>query len=60
MRERTVAQLRSLYHQCHNLTNMFLQPIHLVRLDEHTGNLFILAGKEESLELQIKPEGDLL
>ncbi len=56
----TEAQLRSLYRQCHRLTNVFLQPILLVRLDERTRNLFILAGVEESLELQIKPDGELI
>jgi hypothetical protein len=36
------------------------QPIHVVRLDERTGNLFILAGHEESIEVEIKPDGELL
>lgn len=30
-----------------------MQPIHMVRIDEQTGNLFILAGTEESIELEI-------
>lgn len=47
MPEPTVAQIRSLYRQCHWLTNVVFQPIHVVRLDERTGNLFILAGLEE-------------
>ncbi|AFZ33625.1 hypothetical protein Glo7428_5250 (plasmid) [Gloeocapsa sp. PCC 7428] len=60
MREPTEAQLRSLYQQCHRLTNVFLQPIHMVRLDERTGNIFILAGVRESIELEIDPQGELL
>ena len=58
--EPTEAQLRSLYIQSYRLTNIFLQPIHMVRLDERTGNLFILAGIEESIELEINPQGELL
>lgn len=60
MREPTEAQMRSLYRQCYQLTELFLQPIHMVRLDERTGNLFILAGIEESIELEIDPQGELL
>jgi hypothetical protein len=60
MRQLTEAQLRSLYRQCHWLTNVVFQPIHVVRLDERTGNLFILAGREESIEVEIKPDGELL
>jgi hypothetical protein len=60
MKQPTETQLRSLYRQCHWLTNVAFQPVHLVRLDERTGNLFILAGHEESIELQIKPDGELL
>ncbi len=61
MREEPIAaQLRSLYIQTYRLTNIFLQPIHMVRLDERTGNLFILAGVEESIELEIDPQGELL
>ena len=60
MRQLTEAQLRSLYRQCYWLTNVAFQPIHVVRLDERTGNLFILAGREESIEVEIKPDGELL
>lgn len=60
MPEPTIAQMRSLYRQCHWLTNVVFQPIHVVRLDERTGNLFILAGHEESIELQISKGGELL
>ncbi len=60
MPEPTIAQVLSLYRQCHWLTNVVVQPIHVVRLDERTGNLFILAGHEESIEVQIKANGELL
>lgn len=55
----TPAQLRKLYVVCHQLTNLVFQPIHIVRLDERTGNLFILAGRQEEIELEILPDGDL-
>jgi hypothetical protein len=32
----------------------------MVRLDERTGNIFILAGVRESIELEIDPQGELL
>jgi hypothetical protein len=35
-------------------------PIHMVRIDERTGNLFILAGLEENIEFEITPQGDLI
>lgn len=55
--EPTEAQLRSLYRQCHLLTNVMFHPVHIVRLDERTGNLFILAGREEAIEVEIDPQG---
>lgn len=58
--EPTQAQLRSLYHQCYFITNTIKQPVHIVRIDERTKNIFILAGDEESLQLQIKPDGELI
>lgn len=57
MKEPTEAQLRKLYELCYTLTNMMLQPIHLVRLDERTENLFILAGREETIEFEVNPNG---
>ncbi len=60
MPEPTIAQMRSLYRQCHWLTNVAFQPIHVVRLDERSRNLFILAGHEESIEVQIKADGELI
>ena len=60
MNKPTEAQLPSLYIQCYTLTNIMFQPIHMVRLDERTGNLFILAGTEETLEFEINPQGKLI
>jgi hypothetical protein len=60
VKEPTEAQLKSLYRQSQWLTNIAFVSIHIVRLDERTGNLFILAGNEESIELQISPAGELL
>lgn len=56
----TSVQLQRLYDQCYRLTNMFLQPLHLVRIDDSTGNLYILAGAEESIEVEIDSQGDLV
>ncbi|MGL4621498.1 MAG: DUF6888 family protein [Chroococcidiopsis sp.] len=58
--EPTQAQLKSLYRQCYFITNTIKQPVHIVRIDERTKNIFILAGPEESLQLQIKPDGELI
>lgn len=57
MREPTTAQLQSLYRLCHLLTNIMFQPIHIVRLDKRTWNLFILAGKGEEIEFEIQLDG---
>ena len=35
------------------------QPIHIVRLDERTLNLFVLAGQDEEIELEIQPDGSI-
>ncbi|WP_367274814.1 hypothetical protein [Microcoleus sp. CAWBG556] len=59
MREPTAEQLRSLYRLCHLLTNVMFHPIHIVRLDERTLNLFILAGQSEEIELEIQPDGSI-
>jgi hypothetical protein len=59
MRQPTAAQQRSLYFYCHYLTEVLRQPIHMMRIDERTGNLFVLAGIEESIEFQIRPDGSL-
>ncbi|MFB2834281.1 DUF6888 family protein [Floridanema evergladense] len=59
MREPTGAQLKTLYRLCHLLTNMMFQPIHIVRLDERSLNLFILAGQAEDIEFEIQPDGSI-
>jgi hypothetical protein len=59
MLEPTVAQLASLYRACYFLTNQAFQPIHIVRIDEQTRNLFLLAGQDESIEVEILPNGRL-
>lgn len=41
----TVEQTMELFRVCQNLTQMYL-PLNLVRLDERTGNVVILAGEE--------------
>lgn len=56
--EPTQAQLESLYRQCYRLTNEHMQPIYIVRIDERTRNIYILAG--EDIQLQIKPDGELI
>jgi hypothetical protein len=57
MLEPTPSQLQSLYYACHFLTNVALRPVHIVRIDERTLNLFILAGEDEEIEIEIKPNG---
>jgi hypothetical protein len=56
----TQPQLIKLYIACNTITNIMFEPIHIVRLDERTGNLFILAGVAEELELEITPTGELI
>ena len=41
----TVEQTMELFRVCQNLTQMYL-PLNLVRLDERTGNVVIIAGEE--------------
>lgn len=59
MKEPTAAKLRSLYRYCHLLTNVMFQPVYIVRLDERTLNLFILAGQNEESEIEIQPDGSI-
>ena len=54
-----VEQLQSLYILCHQLTNVMFQPIHVVQLDERSLNIFILAGQNEGIELEITPDGSI-
>jgi hypothetical protein len=44
---------------CHQLTNVMFQPIHIMRLDERSLNIFILAGQNEGIELEITPDGSI-
>jgi hypothetical protein len=60
MNEPTLKQSLSLYRQCYWLTNIAFQPIHIVRLDDRTGNIFILAGSEETIEFEITPNGEVI
>ena len=53
-------QLEGLYRICYYLSYRVLQPIHLICLDERTGNLFILAGDKEDIEIEITPIGEVL
>ncbi|MEH2145574.1 DUF6888 family protein [Nostoc sp.] len=55
----TAEQLKCLYRLCHQLTNVMFQPIHIVRLDERSLNIFILAGQNEGIELEITPDGSI-
>ncbi len=59
MNEPTLAQLKQLYLLSHTLTNVIFQPIHIIRMDERTQNLFILAGHQENLEIVITPDGEV-
>ncbi|MEO1432644.1 MAG: hypothetical protein AAFS12_18120 [Cyanobacteria bacterium J06632_19] len=54
----TAAQLESLYRIGYQLTYIMLEPIHLMCVDNRTGNVYILAGYDEELEFQILPNGD--
>ncbi|WP_422632159.1 DUF6888 family protein [Stenomitos frigidus] len=41
----TAAQTLECFSVCYSLTKMYL-PIYIVRIDERTGDIFILAGEE--------------
>ena len=56
----TFEQLQSLYRVSYQLTYTMLQPIHLICIDDRTNNLYILAGYEEEIEFQIKPNGEVI
>ena len=59
MEEPTEAQLQ-LYELCYTLAKVMFQPIHIVRLDERTLYLFILAGREEAIEFEVDNKGELV
>jgi hypothetical protein len=50
----TPAQAMTGIRLCHNITNMY-RSIELIRLDERTGNLFVLVGEE--IEIVISQNG---
>ncbi|NEU75234.1 hypothetical protein PI95_022400 [Hassallia byssoidea VB512170] len=52
--EPTVEQLKELFRRSYLLTKIFL-PIYLVRIDERTDDLVILAGDE--IEITVDKEG---
>jgi hypothetical protein len=49
----TYAQLEGLYRITYYLTYLALQPIHLVCVEERSKNLFVLAGYDEEIEIEI-------
>lgn len=52
----TFEQLKELYRVSVELTTMYVS-IHLVRLDERTSNVIVLAG--EGIEVYIYPDGEV-
>ena len=53
-------QAQGLYRLCYRLTNEIYpgwqyKAVELVRVDERTGNLYVLAG--DSIDFEIKPTG---
>lgn len=59
MNKPTDAQLKRLYNIGYTLTNVMFQPIYVIRIDERTKNLFILAGYQEDIEIEITPDGEV-
>jgi hypothetical protein len=55
----TYAQLEGLYRVGYYLTYLTFQPIYLLCVDRRTGNLFILAGHNEEIEVEITPDGEV-
>ncbi|WP_445301535.1 DUF6888 family protein [Microcoleus sp. MOSTC5] len=49
-----------MYRIGYQLTYLMFQPIHLICIDDRTQNLFILAGNNEEIELEITPNGEVL
>lgn len=54
------AQLEGLYRVSYFLTYVMFKPIHVVCIDDRTNNLFILAGENEEIEIEITPEGEVI
>ncbi len=55
----TIEQLEVLYRISYQLTVEMSQPIYLVWVDERTRNLYLLAGYNYEIELEVTPSGDL-
>jgi hypothetical protein len=55
----TYTQLEGLYRVGYYLTYLTFQPIYLLCVDRRTGNLFILAGHNEEIEIEITPDGEV-
>jgi hypothetical protein len=55
----TRKQLEKLYIVAKFLTFRGFQPITIVCLDPRSRNLFILAGKNDEIEIEIEPDGGL-
>jgi hypothetical protein len=58
--EPTNKQAQGLYRLCYRLTNVIYpgwqyRGVELVRIDERTGNMYVLAG--DQLDFEIKPTG---
>jgi hypothetical protein len=53
----TNAQLQTLYQIGFWLTYRIMQPIVLMCIDPRTKNLFIIAGDDETIEIEILPNG---
>jgi hypothetical protein len=51
----TSAQESKCFILCHNLTSKYVS-IHIVRLDERTGEIYILAGQETEIMISRKGE----
>lgn len=55
----TYAQLEGLYRISYYLTYLAFQPIHLVCVDERSKNLFVWAGYDEEIEIEIARNGEV-
>lgn len=52
----TSAQAFKCLELCQSLSN-FYQPIHMLRYDVATGEIFIIAGTREDLEITVRRDG---
>jgi hypothetical protein len=55
----TYAQLEGLYRVGYYLTYLTFQPIYLLCVDRRTGNLSIIEGHNEEIEVEITPNGEV-